>query len=170
MKLGDTLVYMGSSLPKADISIRPVVGLWNGRIRLSAGFEYVHGLTQINNYAATTRFFTREAYDPETPLRVQACYTAASSPYNNNFCFYETVNVLRLRNLSIGITAPDRLVQLLGARSGTFQILGSNLGVWTNYEGLDPLANTAAASGNRLVGGAVVPRGKTWTMRLRLAY
>ncbi len=170
VKLGDTLVYMGSSLPKADISIRPVVGLWNGRIRLSAGFEYVHGLTQINNYAATTRFFTREAYDPETPLRVQACYTAASSPYNNNFCFYETVNVLRLRNLSIGITAPDRLVQLLGARSGTFQILGSNLGVWTNYEGLDPLANTAAASGNRLVGGAVVPRGKTWTMRLRLAY
>jgi TonB-dependent SusC/RagA subfamily outer membrane receptor len=170
VKLGDTLVFMGASQPKADMSIRPVLGLWNGLVRVSAAFDYVHDLMQLNFYSANMWFTSRAVYDPTAPLRVQACYTAGGPPINNDFCFYESVNVLRLRNLSVGISVPERLVGMVGARSGSFHILGSNLGVWSNYSGIDPLVNTESAAGNRLVADAVVPRGQTWAFRLRLTY
>lgn len=170
VKLGDSLVFIGPSQPKADVSIRPDVGLWNGRLRVSAGFEYVHGITQMNTFAEALRMNSAAAYDPTTPLRAQACIVASLSPHSDSYCFYETVNVLRLRDLSIGLTVPDRFAHLLRAQSATFYLLGSNLGVWSQYEGIDPMANTADAAGNRVLGGAAVPRGKTWTLRARLTY
>ncbi|HEX7086370.1 MAG TPA: TonB-dependent receptor, partial [Vicinamibacterales bacterium] len=170
VKLGDTLVYMGPSLPKADFSIRPIIGLWNGRVRVSAALDYSRDLTQYNFHAANMWFSSSAVYDPEQSLSAQACQAANGPPINNDFCFYERVNVLRLRNLSVAISTPEPLVRLLGASSGTFQVLGSNLGVWSNYSGLDPMVNTAPASGNRMLNDMVVPRGQTWSFRLRLTY
>ena len=170
VKLGDTLVYMGSSLPKADLSIRPIIDLWNGRVRVAAAFDYTYDLTQYNFYAANMWFTSRGIYDPNQPLSVQACQAANGPPINNDFCFYERVNVLRLRNASLVVAAPEPLVRLLRASSGTFHVIGSNLGVWSDYSGLDPMVNTEPASGNRMVNDMVVPRGQTWTFRLRLTY
>lgn len=170
VKLADTLVYVGSSLPKADVSIRPIIDLWNGRVRVAAALDYTYDLTQYNVFAANMWSTARGVYDPKQSLRVQACEAANGPPINNDFCFYERVNVLRLRNLSLAFTVPERLVRLLGASSGTFQTLGSNLGVWSDYSGLDPMVNTAPADGNRMVNDMVVPRGKEWAFRLRLTY
>jgi TonB-linked SusC/RagA family outer membrane protein len=170
VKLADSLVYMGPSEPKADATVRPEVGLWNNRIRISGLFEYVHGLMQLNEYAATTRYFTSAAFDPKTSLVSQSCIVAAGSPILADYCFYETVNVLRLRNVSIGFMAPERVARLVRAKSATFYVMGANLGVWSGYNGIDPMVNTADAAGNRTVGGAIVPRGKDWTFRLRLTY
>lgn len=170
VKLGNTLEYIGPSQPKADAFIRPEVTFWQGRIRIASDFEYVHGITQVNSYASSMRFFSASAFDPNTPLRAQACIAAASSPINNEYCFYETVNVLRLRNLSIGFTAPQSVARFFRAQAASFHILGSNLGVWSSYDGVDPMANTAEAAGNRMLGGAAVPRGTTWTLRTRLTF
>lgn len=166
IKLGNTLEYIGPSQPKADIFVRPEIAFWQNRVRIGADFEYVHGLTQVNMYAANSRFTSIESYDPKTPLRAQACINAT----NNQYCYYETVNVLRLRNLSIGIQAPTNFAHFLRAESASFHIFGSNLSVWSRYNGIDPMANTASASGNRNLGDAAVPRGMTWTLRTRLTF
>lgn len=170
VRLGDTLVFIGPSDPKADMSIRPDFAFWNSRIRIGADFSYIHGLTQVNTWAATTRFFTAAAFDPSTPIRQQACIVAASSPHVDDYCFYETVNVLRLQNMTISFAAPDRVAHLMRAQSATFYLMGSNLGLWTGYNGIDPMVNTEDAAGNRTLGGAVVPRGKAWTLRARLTF
>lgn len=169
VKFADTLVFIGGSLPDAEIAVMPSLGLWNGRVTLNAGFDYAHGVTQLNDWAATTRFFTQESYDPSTPLNAQACIVAAAS-HANQYCFFETVNVLRLRTASLGVTMPTRVSDLVRARSMSLHLMGSNLGVWSGYNGMDPMMNTAAADGNRTIGGAAVPRGRTWTVRARLTY
>ena len=169
VKLSDTLVFIGPSQPKADMAVVPEFAFWNGRIRMSADFSYIHGLTQVNTWAASSRFFTTEAYDPSTSLRDQACIVAASS-HQDEFCYYETVNVFRLENMSLSFAAPDRFAQMVRAQSASFALTGSNLGLWSGYKGYDPTVNTEDASGNRTLGGAVVPEGRTWTLRARLTF
>jgi TonB-linked SusC/RagA family outer membrane protein len=170
VRLADSLVFLGGSLPEAEMAFTPQLGFWDNRISIEGQLSYVHGLTQRNEYGATTRFFTAAAFDPDTPLEAQACIIAASSPHVDDFCFYETVNVLRLNQFSVAFTPPTRFAELLRAQSATFYIVGSNLGVWSSYNGIDPLANTADAAGNRFVGGAAVPKGKIWTVRARLTF
>jgi TonB-linked SusC/RagA family outer membrane protein len=170
VKLADSLVFIGPSEPKADVAVHSDLAFWNGRIRLGTDFQYVMGFTQLNQYAANMRFFTRSAYDPATPLRTQACIVGASSPFSDDYCFYETVDVLRLRNVSLAFAMPDRVARRFGAQSLTLYVMGANLGVWSDYDGIDPIVNTEDASGNLTRGGAVVPRGKTWTVRAALGF
>ena len=170
VRLSDSLVFIGGSLPEAEMAFAPEIGFWDNRISIAGQLSYLHGFTQRNDYGATTRNYTAAFYDPDTPLEAQACIIAATSPHLDDYCFYETVNVLRLNQLSLAFTPPARYAQLLRAQSATFYIVGSNLGVWSGYNGVDPLANTAAAAGNRVVGGAAVPRGKVWTVRARLTF
>jgi TonB-dependent SusC/RagA subfamily outer membrane receptor len=170
IRLGDELVFMGPSQPKADVTIMPSLTLWNGRVGMYTNFGYIHGLTQLNQWAANMRHFTAAAYDPDTPLHVQACYAAAAPPYNNQYCFYETTNILRLRTASVRFALPRALTDWMGASTGNVSILGSNLGVWTAFDGIDPMVNTASPSGNRNISSAVMPRGKTFTFRTNLSF
>ena len=165
VKLADSLVFIGGSLPEAEMAFSPEISFWNNRISIFGQFSYMHGFTQRNEYAATMRFFTGAAFDPDTPLQAQACIVAATSPHLDDYCFYETVNVLRLNKLSLAFTPPARFSELLRVQSTTFSVVGSNLGVWSSYNGVDPMANTESAAGNRVRGGAAVPRGKTWTVK-----
>lgn len=168
VKMGDSLVFVGPSEPKADIGIRQDLGIWNDRIHIGADLQYVIGQTQLNTYAAYTGFYTIDRYRASTPLQTQACIAAAEKQYD--YCYFETVNSLRLRNLSIGYTAPNRIASLFRAQSVAFSLLASNLAVWSKYHGIDPGLNTAAAGGNLSFSGPALPQPRTFTVRGRITF
>jgi hypothetical protein len=169
IRLDDSLVFIGPSEPKYDLSIHQDVGIWNDRIHVGADLQYVHGLTQYNSYAASMRFYSLANYDRSTPLTTQACLTAAQD-LSDAYCYYETVNYLRFNNLSVVYTAPPNIARFLRAQSASFAVLANNLGLWTGYNGVDPATNTAEAAGNQYIGGATVPQPRSWTFRVRLTF
>lgn len=71
----------------------------------------------------------------------------ADGSYNNGFAssrFLEDGSFLRLRNLSLGYTAPKRLIAKAGLEYARIYVNATNLFTITNYSGADPEGNTAA--------------------------
>ncbi|MFL5510739.1 MAG: TonB-dependent receptor domain-containing protein, partial [Gemmatimonadaceae bacterium] len=81
----------------------------------------------------------------------------------------KNINWLRLRDIQVSYDLPARF---LGARKSSVFVKGTDLGLWTNYKGLDPIVNgnSAAVGGS---GGAGIdfgnfpmPKGVNFGMRL----
>jgi len=71
----------------------------------------------------------------------------ADGSYNNGFAssrFLEDGSFLRLRNLSLGYTAPKRLIAKAGLEYARIYVNATNLFTITHYSGADPEGNTAA--------------------------
>lgn len=169
IKYGDSLVYMGPQEPKMDLSIAPSLSLWNDRVRMSASLGYRHGLTQLNEGRVRTLMYSPGRYDPATPLGTQACYMAASER-SNKYCFYESVNYLRWNSMSVSYSVPDAIAQRLRASSATISLLAQDLGVWTNYRGIDPGLNSAPPSGVLNTNHNPVPLPINWLLGARLTF
>ena len=57
---------------------------------------------------------------------------------------------VRLRELSLSYTLPQRLARALRATTASVTVAGQNLGLWTDYEGYDPeVVSNAVALFNR---------------------
>ena len=61
----------------------------------------------------------------------------------------KNINWLRLRDLTIQYTLPERLI-----RNASIFVTGTDLLLWTNYSGLDPIVNgnSAAVGGSGAAG------------------
>jgi TonB-linked SusC/RagA family outer membrane protein len=169
IKYGDSLVFMGPQEPKLDLTIGPSLGFWNDRVTLTAQLAYRHGLTQLNEGRVRAINSNPALFDPTTPLPTQACYVAAATR-SNKYCFYETVNYLRWNSLSLSYVVPERFARSIRANSVTLSLLGQDLGVWTNYHGIDPGLNTADPSGNLNTNANPVPLPRSWTVRARVTF
>jgi TonB-linked SusC/RagA family outer membrane protein len=79
------------------------------------------------------------------------------------------INWLRLRDLQVSYALPDGF---LGSRSASVFVKGTDLFLWTNYTGLDPIVNgnTAAVGGSGAVGidfgNFPMPRGVNFGIRM----
>jgi TonB-linked SusC/RagA family outer membrane protein len=52
--------------------------------------------------------------------------------------YIQDADFIRLRELSISYTMPEKWARALRAQAATFTIAGQNLALWTDYEGFDP--------------------------------
>ncbi|MHC0442375.1 SusC/RagA family TonB-linked outer membrane protein [Flavobacterium sp. 3-210] len=72
--------------------------------------------------------------------------TTMWSPYMPRYVFsdwaVEDGSFLRLNTLSLGYTAPGKLISALGVSKLRFYFTASNVFVWTNYSGPDPESST----------------------------
>ncbi len=172
VRVGDTAVYVGPSQPKFNLSIRNSVGFLENRVRLSADMQYVHGFLQLNAYRAQNANTLPVGQLSGSPLAALAYYAAVGPTFApvTYWGFYETSNVLRLTSLSASYTLTPRMAQLVRAQSATVYVLGNNLGLWSNYKGLDPDVNSALPSGNQVYNGNSLPQPKMWTFRVNLTY
>lgn len=81
--------------------------------------------------------------DAWTPSNTNTMVPALSSSYplnesSPNSYFVEDGSFLRLKNLQIGYSLPDSILQSIGADSVRLYIQGTNLFTLTNYTGYDP--------------------------------
>lgn len=66
-------------------------------------------------------------------------YDSLDDQYTGLFdCDIEKVNMLRLKQLTLGYNLHERIVKKLGLSSARIFLTGENLFLWTNYSGLDP--------------------------------
>ncbi|MBX6331627.1 MAG: SusC/RagA family TonB-linked outer membrane protein [Gemmatimonadaceae bacterium] len=171
--LSDTAVYLGPQEPDFTASLHSTVSLLRGTLAVRVGLTYASGLTQ-SGAGVTSTFgpFSRGANDPTAPLVEQAIATGnatapLTSAYQNSQT--QTVDMLRVNSLAVAYNVPARTAARLGARALTVSLEGTNLGLFTNYRGLDPNV-TGYVTGNTASDTGVLPRPRTWQVRVSASY
>lgn len=80
--------------------------------------------------------------------------------------FIESGSFLRLKNISLGYTLPNSLLESVGISNLRFYVTGQNIFTITNYSGLDPELGYIGGNLQRNVDYAQYPQAKTWTLGL----
>jgi TonB-linked SusC/RagA family outer membrane protein len=169
IRYGDTLVFMGASEPKYNLSMHHQVGFLNDRVRLGATFQYVHGFNQINRYLADAAFNLPVWNIPGAATPEAVAYAAAQQA-TSLWGYLERANTLRLNTLSLQMILPNRFARSIKASQAVVSFIGSNLAMWSSYTGADPSINTAGAPGNRVIDEGGLPTPRTWGFRIALTY
>jgi TonB-linked SusC/RagA family outer membrane protein len=161
---GDTAVYVGSTLPNYTANLNTTLSLFRGALSVAAGFSYEDGKTQTNQVASDLAPFTRGWNDPSAPISEQIGIVD-----RYGFSWIQTTNTLRFNSLSVSYNLSRRLAQRFDADAMSLSLIGSNLGLHTNYHGLDPNVN-AYATGNAVTDNGVLPQPRTWQIRVNASY
>lgn len=175
VKVGDSLRYVGPSEAKYTATIGHEIGLLNNRIAVHANFTYVSGMTQFNDARKQMASYAPAQQGMKGNLLEQACLVAAYTPNTNirratDWCFMETFDLLRLRDLSVSYTLPASWTQRLGASSANILFTVNNLTHWTNYKGRDPMVNTSPVTGNAVIAGPAFGAPREYGVRLRVHF
>ena len=123
-----------------------------------ADFSYVLGKTLMNNdkyfyanpYQNTTSTQHKEVADFWTPYNTDAAYPDWSKGQVMQFDthLYENADFLRLKNLQIGYTFPERLLGNQSVLKGMrLSFTGRNLFTLTKYSGIDPEVDSNVSLG-----------------------
>lgn len=160
--LGDSAVYLGQPLPKYHASLATTASIYQGRVTVNATFDYQSGMTQYNEGARDA--FVHAQNDPDASLAEQAAVAALHrTPYG----LIQTVSTLRFNSFSVSVAMPESVAHALRVRSMSVALQGSNLGLHTNYRGIDPNVN-AFASGEAVIDPGTLPMPRTWAISVRL--
>jgi TonB-linked SusC/RagA family outer membrane protein len=132
-----TLKYLGPSQPTREVSAANTFTLFKN-VRLYSYFDYkggfylFHGMKYVNDRLDQN---TLAVNDPSTdPIEKQILMSGATLPDITRADF------IKLRELAIGYTLPQRVAGRVGAQSATFNFAARNLKIWKlkGYTGLDP--------------------------------
>jgi TonB-dependent starch-binding outer membrane protein SusC len=165
------LAYLGAPFATTDISFTPRVTLFDGRVLLFALFNYRGGQSLYNNTGAwrNGNSNTRELNDPTASLENQA-RAIASKFYGTNAGYIEDSSFWRFRELSVTLSAPDSWVKRAKVSRMAFTVSGQNLGIWTDYSGLDPEINSIGASNFSTQEFLSQPPVRSWKARLNITF
>jgi TonB-dependent starch-binding outer membrane protein SusC len=141
----DTAEYIGPSAPTREVGWSNTITLFRN-FRLYGLLDYKGGHFLFNlkerNRCQTANDNCKVVNDP----RARFPLTAQDTLLNKELlvwrsvpsAFIEKADFIKLREISLTYTVPRALVQRLGPSSAAFTIAGRNLGLWTDYSGLDP--------------------------------
>jgi len=168
--VGDSLRFMGSTLPKYTAYMSHFFGFLNNRLTLNANFA-ITGKQSLYN---TARQNVASYQDPtKLSLREQACIAATQSVSGRQRsyqCFMEEVTVIRLQDMTVSYTLPQPVAKRLGATAASIRLTGRNLFMTTNFKGRDPGINTAAVTGNAVEGGAAFGAPREYGLGVQLSF
>ncbi len=143
--VGDSFVYRGSSVPKHEAVLTNGFDFFNKRIRVQGLFDYKGGYLLDNDterIRCSTRLNCRGLQDPTASLKEQARTVAVRDHASHTQDGYlEDASFVRFRELSVTLTASERIARLVRATSASLTLSGRNLHVWTKYTGIDPESN-----------------------------
>ncbi|HEX6135283.1 MAG TPA: SusC/RagA family TonB-linked outer membrane protein [Longimicrobiales bacterium] len=176
--LGSDAVYLGTPFPKREIGFTSSLTLFDN-LRLSGQLDYKGGHHQFNytNYFRCAGVQNCEAVQVEgAPLEEQAAYFGAR--YMGTFAGYiEEADYLKLRELAVSYTVPERFTSRLGAGTMSITLAGRNLAMWTKYSGFDPEVNSLGYAGTAAAGGdfyqqdfLTLPPVRQWSARLNFTF
>lgn len=144
----DDRTFIGSPHPDFSYGINLTLGYKNWD--LSAFFSGVSGKDAYNYNKIFTDFPTfvnanrsTRVLDSWTPSNTNAILPALSTSLTNgetnpNSYFVEDASYLRLKNLQIGYTLPEDVLNKIGIDNIRLYVQASNLFTITDYSGLDP--------------------------------
>jgi len=141
----DTNVFLGAALPTRELVVTPGLDFFRNRLRVTAQLDYKGGHKVYNNtdrIRCASRNNCEALFDVNAPLADQArTVMVREHPSRSVAGFIEDGDFLRLRELSLVATMPQRWAALAGARTLTATASVRNVGIlWTKYSGVDPEA------------------------------
>jgi TonB-linked SusC/RagA family outer membrane protein len=145
--VGPTATFLGSSIPKTNVTLNAGVTFLRNRLRLGGQLDYRGNYLAYNNtevFRCTGAGFDCAAINnPKASLQDQARAVAASTAADGKTQagYIENGKFLRLRELSLTYFAPDKWAQAIGAEHVQLALTGRNLLKWTSYTGVDPELN-----------------------------
>ncbi|MBO6620399.1 MAG: SusC/RagA family TonB-linked outer membrane protein [Balneola sp.] len=169
--VGDEAVYLGSPFGETDVTFTGTTGLLGDRIVVSALLNYRGGRKLYNNTNAwrNGNNNTEALNDPNTSLENQA-RAVASKFFGTEAGYIEDASFWRLREVSLTYNAPLSWLDALGVSDLSLTLSGANLGLWTNYTGLDPEISSRG-QGNFIIDDFMTqPPVRTWKARLNISF
>lgn len=168
---GDEQEYVGTPFPKREVGLNTNVSLFNW-IRVGAQLDYRGGHKLYNSTEEfRCQFGTcRGINDPNAPLWEQARAVAVLTGGGTVYGFMEDADFVRLREVSLTLTAPQAWANRLRARGLSFTLAGQNLALWTDYTGADPEINGAGQSNFNRFDFLSQPPVRTITGRVQITF
>ncbi len=166
-------VFIGYSQPRGEITLYNSLQLFGRRLRLTGNVDSKFGSYQLNGtdrIRCESRRNCREAIDPTSPLWMQARATAIRTNSTYQTGFVEKIDFIRFREVAASYDLPDRFIQRIGMQRATLTLAARNLGLITDYSGLDP--ETGYFSGNTGLQSDFQsgPPPRYFTVRLNFTY
>jgi hypothetical protein len=173
--VADSAVYMGMQTPDFEMPFRTSLTLFRGLLSLHGQFNYKAGLTQRNLGGAT---LLNNIYENPNSTSGQQAYALAATCFVKemtgvpkvrctDYGFIQKVNSLRFNSVSMGYTVPRAYLTRFPISSLSMSLLGSNLGLWTNYRGKDPDVNGLLV-GDATQDSGQLPMPRSWSLEIRI--
>ncbi len=191
--VADSLTYVGPSVPTHEMSVGTHIGMWSGTVSVGALVDYRGGFRLANaawsnaslaqsDWASNNR--TAPLWQQARDVAIQAINVNGFDGYANPAGVYEDATYVRVRELSLTYTLPQRLARALRAQHVSVTGAVRNLALWTRYGGPDPeavnglgqtaqlstTANTAVLNNDMRVDAGAVPLLRYWVMRLNVGW
>lgn len=171
--VGTEAVFLGYSSPRREIVLNSGMDFLNRRLRLNmlvdhkGGHKVRNGTERIR---CDNRLNCRGLMDPTAPLWEQARVVAMKEATTRTEAgFTEDGDFIRFRELSLTAYAPESWARrLLKASSASATFAARNLGIITDYTGIDPESNYA--SGDLQTDFQTAPPPSYFTFRINLGY
>jgi hypothetical protein len=109
---------------------------------------------------------------PNNIVVVPAINTGYYTNISEELFIEQDINWFRVRDVKLGYALTGRALSLLGAKDANVWVSGSDLFLFTNYTGLDPVVNgnTAAVGGSGAAGidygNFPMPRGLNFGLKI----
>ncbi len=106
--------------------------------------EFVDGVTTDGVYMPMHQeAWTADRYAQGQTISYPALSTTASSSLQDNSFYVSKLDVLRLRNLTIGYSLPQNIIKKVGMSKLRVYFAAQNLFTWDNmkFDGFDPDSN-----------------------------
>jgi TonB-linked SusC/RagA family outer membrane protein len=163
--------YLGSALPSRQGSLAGDLTLFR-IFKISSLFEYRGGNKLENDTEQFRCAFSlcRGINDASAPIAEQANAEAAFQASNFIGGYIEDASFVKWRELSVGVTLPERFLGPLRANGATLTFGARNLHTWTKYTGLDPEVNGTGQSNFTTNDFLTQPQVRYYTMRLNLSF
>jgi TonB-linked SusC/RagA family outer membrane protein len=168
--VGET-VYLGAPFATTELSFMPALRFFNDQIVLTGLLSYRGGQRLYNNTGAwrNGNSNTDELNDPNASLASQA-RAVASKFYGTNAGYIEDASFWRIREISLTFNAPQKWMRSAALSRMSLTISGQNLGLWTQYSGLDPEISAAGQSNFVSQEFLSQPPIRMWKARLNLSF
>jgi hypothetical protein len=141
LTFSDTAVYQGATFPTRELAFTPSIELLNHKLRISSQIDSKWGFKKFNNtlrHQCQNGVTCRGRYDVSAPLEMQAAALATTQAVYTGM--FEDGAFTRWREVSVSYEMPQAWASLVRAQRWSVIFTGRNLGVKTNYTGVDPEA------------------------------
>jgi TonB-linked SusC/RagA family outer membrane protein len=133
-------------------------------------------LIRVEGGSPTTNVTRERFLDRWTPENPDAAYPrigASAGSIGSNYVdtMLEDGSYLRLSNLTLGYSLPQRWVGRRGVREARVYVTGNNLYTWTDYSGFNPdVSSMGVGNVNRGVDVGAYPLARTFTIGINVGY
>lgn len=171
LTFSDTAVFQGATFPTRELAFSPTIELLNKKLRISGQLDSKWGFKKFNNtlrHQCMNGVTCRGRYDKSAPLAMQAAALATSQAVYTGM--FEDGSFTRWRELSVSYEMPSAWANTFKATRWNVVLTGRNLGVRTNYTGVDP---EAAQSNNDARGNEEyfsTPPLRIFTLRMNFSF